>query len=166
MVLRKNNSEALFYGFGFPVLLLNPPLKECDGELILDLDLKALADRFAAIVALKPARLTGNEIRFLRLHFQTTLDELGARLDVTRQAIIKWEKRQDDFTEMKWPTEKDLRLWAIEKIVSPKDLKDFRLVFDSLRDKRERKKSRFKIAPREIAKRSRADIVRRCLSTA
>jgi DNA-binding transcriptional regulator YiaG len=104
------------HGFGFPVTLLNVPMVEVRGELVPDVNQKELQRRVIEAVAFKPNRLTGNEIRFVRLFAEMTLVQFASRLDVTHPAVLKWEKRGDKPSGMIWSTEKDIRLFALLKI--------------------------------------------------
>lgn len=104
------------HGFGFPVTLLNVPMIEVRGELVPDVNQKELQRRVVEALAFKPSRLTGNEIRFIRLFAEMTLVQFASRLDVTHPAVLKWEKRGDKSTGMIWSTEKDIRLFALLKI--------------------------------------------------
>ncbi len=58
----------------------------------------------------KPARLTGSEVKFIRSHFEMTLQDFAKRFDVTHVAVLKWEKSKNNATVMNWETEKDIRL--------------------------------------------------------
>jgi DNA-binding transcriptional regulator YiaG len=55
-------------------------------------------------------RLTGNQVKFIRLHRKMTLQHFASRFGVTHQAVLKWEKTGDKSTGMNWSTEKDIRL--------------------------------------------------------
>ena len=71
-------------------------------------------------LAMKPGRLSGNEIKFIRNYFEMDLKKFGIRFgDVAHSAVIKWEKCGDDVTKMGWAIEKDIRL-AIVNNVKPK----------------------------------------------
>jgi DNA-binding transcriptional regulator YiaG len=104
------------HGFGFPVKLLNVPMIEVRGEYVPNVNQNELQRRVVEALAFKPSRLTGNELRFLRHFAGMTLVQFAARLDVTHPAVLKWEKRGTKATGMSWPTEKDIRLFALLKI--------------------------------------------------
>ncbi len=67
-------------------------------------------------LVLKPSRLTGNEVHFLRLFLEMTLVHFAERFDVTHPAVLKWENSENHATGMSWTTEKDLRLFALTKL--------------------------------------------------
>ncbi len=72
----------------------------------------------AAFVALatKPARPSGNEIRFIRRYFGMRLATFGRRFgNVAHSAVIKWERFGNTPTNMNWATEKDIRLAIVKK---------------------------------------------------
>jgi DNA-binding transcriptional regulator YiaG len=117
MKSKKIQKSYLDYGFGFPVQILNAPLSKVRGEWVLDIDFEKYEKAVLLALALKPARLTGNEITFIRNHFSMTLKSFGKRFgDVAHSAVIKWEKFKDDPTNMNWPTEKDIRLFIINEL--------------------------------------------------
>lgn len=64
---------------------------------------------------------SGAEVKFIRLHLGMTLEEFARQFAVTRQAVMKWEKRVNEPTKMEWTTEKDLRLLILaRKQIEPK----------------------------------------------
>lgn len=102
---------------GFPVILKNVlmiPYGKDDAIIAVD------HNRFTAAVlcalADKPTRFTGEEIRFLRLHYDMRLAEFGGEFDVTHAAVKKWENRQDAATGMAWTTEVMIRLFVLRRL--------------------------------------------------
>jgi hypothetical protein len=118
------------HGFGFPVTLLNVPLVETRGEWFPSVNQRELQERVVEALVLKPSRLTGNEVRFIRLFSEMTLEQFAERFDVTHPAVLKWEKAKDGATGMGWTTEKDIRLFAL-KSLAPKPQKFF-VVYEQL----------------------------------
>lgn len=58
------------------------------GELVPDVNQKELQSRVIEALAVKPSRLTGTEVHFIRLYAEMTL------VQCSRQQIkIDWEKR-------------------------------------------------------------------------
>ena len=112
----KIQKEFTDTGFGFPVRLMNVPMMKVRGEWTPKIDYNELARLLAHALSHKPARLTGNEIRFVRNHFEMTLKEFAGRFCVTHVAVIKWEKSGNEATAMNWPTEKDIRLFILSKL--------------------------------------------------
>jgi DNA-binding transcriptional regulator YiaG len=118
------------YGFGFPVTLLNVPLIEVRGEWIPDVNQKELQERVVEALVFKASRLSGNEIRFLRLFAEMTLEQFADRFDVTHPAVLKWERTAGRTTSMTWTTEKDIRLFAFNRL-HPKPTK-FVIAYEQL----------------------------------
>ena len=117
-------------GFGFPVTLLNVPLIQARGEWVPSINQRELQERVVEALVLKPSRLTGNEIRFIRLFSEMTLEQFAERFDVTHPAVLKWEKSKNSATGMGWTTEKDIRLFALKNL-APKPQKFF-VVYEQL----------------------------------
>lgn len=118
------------HGFGFPVTLLHVPMIEARGEWVPDVNQKELQGRVVEALVLKSARLTGSEIKFLRLFAKMTLEQFAERFDVTHPAVLKWEKSKARATGMNWSTEKDIRLFALS-LLEPKP-KTFVIVYEQL----------------------------------
>lgn len=107
---RKRLEVFVYRGFGFPVALLHVPMVRVRGVWTPDVDYNELSDRLLAVLARKPTRLTGNEIRFIRHSLAMTLEQFARRFAVTHPAVIKWERAGNRPTVMTWPVEKDIRL--------------------------------------------------------
>src|SRR5437016_1323614 len=99
-----------YYGLGFPVVLQNVPMIKIRGEWVPDFDFEQVEDEMAIAVPLKPTRLTGNEIRFLRLRYQLSPSKFAQIFECSRPCVLKWEAYKDLQTNMAWSTEKDIRL--------------------------------------------------------
>ena len=105
------------YGLGFPVQITNAPLLKIRNEWVLNINFEKYEKVVLLALSLKSTRLTGNEIKFIRNYFSMTLKDFGKRFgDVAHSAVIKWEKFQDNSTNMNWPTEKDMRLFIITEL--------------------------------------------------
>lgn len=131
------------YGFGFPVTLLNVPLMQVRGEWVPSVNQKELQSLVIQALVVKPARLTGNEVRFIRQFSQMTLEQFAERFDVTHPAVLKWEKTKNSTTGMAWTTEKDIRLFALNAL-NPR-AQQFMAAYDRLVEVAEEKVSPIKI---------------------
>ena len=77
------------------------------------------------------------------------LKTFGKRFgDVAHSAVIKWEKTGDDFSNMNWATEKDIRLAITDKL-RPKIL---RKVYADLKEAVPQKHQKVKIDPKDFKK--------------
>lgn len=131
MTKNKIQKKFIYEGFGFPVILLNVPMVQVRGDWTPKVDYNVLEQRVLLALAQKPSRLTGDEIRFVRHSFEMTLTAFGDRFDVSHPAIIKWERSGDEAPAIKWPIEKDLRLFILDQLqVKPKAFKE---TYESLR---------------------------------
>ena len=112
----KTQKEFLDNGFGFPIRLINVPMVKIRGHWTPQLDYNELAKVLLRALAHKPSRLTGNEIKFIRTHFEMTLQAFAKRFCVTHVGVMKWEKSLNRPTVMNWTTEKDIRLFVLTRL--------------------------------------------------
>lgn len=112
-------------GLGFPVRLINVPMVKVRGAWTPNINYNELAMAVLVALAHKPARLTGSEVRFIRQHFEMTLQGFAERFCVSHPAVMKWERAEKSATAMTWTTEKDLRLFVFSKLgAKPADVVD------------------------------------------
>jgi DNA-binding transcriptional regulator YiaG len=116
---RKIERQFVDHGCGFPVLLLNVPMIKVRGKWIPDINYEMLEKSVLLDLCHKPYKLTGSEIRFIRLYFEMTLQAFGKRFGVQHPTVIKWEKCNAAPTNMTLGTEKDIRLFVIKTQVAP-----------------------------------------------
>ena len=117
---KKIQKSYIDYGFGLPIQIINAPLKKIRDEWVLDINFEKYERAVLLALAMKPGRLSGDEVRFIRNYFEMDLKKFGSRFgDVAHSAVIKWEKCGDDVTKMGWAIEKDIRL-AIVNNIRPK----------------------------------------------
>lgn len=119
---KKIVKQYVSHMFGFPVHILNAPMRKVMGDWALDINLNLLEQWVLQALILKPVALSGSEVRFIRLHFNMTLKDFGKRFDVSHVAVMKWEGKEKQATKMNWTTEKDLRLFVFTQLsLAPKD---------------------------------------------
>lgn len=104
------------YGFGFPIHIDEVQIEEWCGEEFPLIDNEFLEYFALRTLAFLPARLTGNQVRFIRHHFTETLEEFGKKAGVQHTAVMKWEKAGDEPTNMAWGTEFLLRCRDLTKV--------------------------------------------------
>lgn len=117
MQKKKIMEEFIDYGCGFPVIFRNLPMIKIQGKWIPDINYNDLEKTILILLCHKPFKLTGNELRFIRLYFEMTLQEFAKRFGVQHPTIIKWENFKDDSTNMSLGTEKDIRLFIINHVL-------------------------------------------------
>jgi len=113
---RKTSVRMVYHGFGFPVILHNVPMVHLRGAWTPDVNYELLQRALLRVLAEKPARLSGGEVRFIRLAAAMTLQEFAKRFGVTHPAVMKWERAGSRTTGMGWSTEKDIRLDMISRL--------------------------------------------------
>lgn len=112
----KIQMEFIDSGFGFPVRLRNVPMVKIRGIWTPKMNYINLAQAVLYSLAFKTSRLTGNEIKFIRTHFEMTLQAFAKRFCVSHAAVLKWEKVKNKPTIMSWSMEKDIRLFVLSKL--------------------------------------------------
>lgn len=91
----KEKKETFIYeGLGFPIELVDAPMKKVFGEWIIDIDMNALQLFVFKGLIHKSYPLTGKELRFMRKFLELSTTELGKNLGVSHATIVKWEKEQ------------------------------------------------------------------------
>ena len=116
---RKTWPRFVYRGFGFPVTLVNVPMVQIRATWTPDVNYEHLQSALLLALAGKGTRLSGHEIRFIRLAFEMTLQEFARRFGVTHPAVLKWEKAAARTTGTGWSTEKDIRLYVISRLKQP-----------------------------------------------
>lgn len=119
--------NCLYEDLGFPILLLNVPMKQIFGEWVLDIDLNKLQARALRALVHKPISLNGQELRFIRKYFEMTTTEFGKMFGVTHVGVLKWE---NDQTKINPATEMYIRLFVLDHL-KVKD-REFRQLFHEI----------------------------------
>ncbi len=93
MKMSERKKETIIYkGLGFPIKLIDVPMKKMFGDWVIDIDMTVLQLVVLKYLASKPTRLTKNELRFIRHFLTMTTTEFGKTFGVTHSAVIQWEK--------------------------------------------------------------------------
>ena len=128
----KIEKRFVYEGFGFALVLRNVAMIQVRGAWTPKLDYNKLAREVMLALGRKPARLTGNEIHFIRHYFEMTLAGFGKRFDVSHPAVLKWEGARNRVPALKWPVEKDIRLFILDQLhVRPAA---FKVAYESFRE--------------------------------
>jgi DNA-binding transcriptional regulator YiaG len=111
--------ETIVYeDLGFPILLVNCPMKKVFGEWMLDINLAQLQEIVLRLLIYKPSSLTKDELRFIRKHFELTTTKFGQFFGVTHTAVLKWESGQ---VRPQPTTEIFIRLFVLENLCAKSD---------------------------------------------
>jgi len=116
-----------YSGLGFPILLLDVPMRQVRGVEVPDVDYNILQQKVLLKLCRKPFPLTGNEIRFIRQFFELNYSEFANQFGVTHASVIHWEKAQDAFAKITPTTELCIRLYILDALRA--DDKLFRSTF-------------------------------------
>lgn len=141
---RRKEKKFTYYGLGFPVLLCNFPMKKYWGEEMADIDYNKLKQSVIELLARKPLPLTGNEVRFIRQYFKMNYTQFGQRFGQTRQAVTKWEAKEDEFAMITPSTELHIRMSILNLLGASN--KDFRHIFNELDSNDELKKKKHEVS--------------------
>ena len=151
----KIQKQYIDKGFGFPVHLLNVPMIKIRGNWTPKINYNDLSDLVLRVLAVKPSKLTGNEIKFIRNKLELSLVDFAEKFYVTHPAVIKWEQKENEPTGMNWATEKDIRLFIsfhLDEIAKTQtsNKPDFMEVYQQLSHQASDKKSNTKIDLQEV----------------
>jgi DNA-binding transcriptional regulator YiaG len=119
---RKITEKYIDHSLGFPVILLDVPMKEVREEWVPDLALNEFQQVVLWMLAHQSEPLTGRHVRFVRHWMAKTQTEFAAMHDVSHVAVSKWEAKGDEPTSMAKPTEVLLRLNILTEL--PEDIWD------------------------------------------
>ncbi|MEM7180385.1 MAG: hypothetical protein AAF518_05705 [Spirochaetota bacterium] len=112
----KVEKEYLDTDFGFNVVLTDVPMIKIHGEWVLDINHAEFSNEVLKELLNSSHRLTGNHTRFIRTKLEMTLQEFGSQFGVAHSAVMKWEETGDAVTKMHICTERDIRLFAHDKV--------------------------------------------------
>ncbi len=143
---RKRQKLFVYEGFGFPVALVNVPMVRIRGIWTPDINYNKLALQVLQVLAMKPARLTGAEIHFIRHAMRMTLEQFAHRLGVTHPAVIQWEQVRHRPTRMAWAIEKDIRLQVLKSQLAVPAAR-FAEAYQALSEIRQAKAMRVRVEP-------------------
>ena len=103
----------LYEDLGFPIMLVNVPMREALGEWVLDFNLGKFIDEVLKMLIHKRDPLNGEELHFIRKYFEMTTTQFGKLFGVTHVAVLKWEANENQIPPT---TEKCIRMFALEKL--------------------------------------------------
>jgi DNA-binding XRE family transcriptional regulator len=120
----RKRETFIFRGLGFPIKLVNVPMRKMAGEWVLDVDFDQLQLTVLCGLLEKPALLNGDELKFIRKYLDMSTTEFGKIFGVTHVAVVKWEKG----TRANPSTDVCIRLYVFDHLKKTQD-KDFRNFF-------------------------------------
>src|ERR1043165_9680311 len=94
--MKKRKKKTFTYdGLGFPIKLINVPMKKVLGEWCIDINMNKLMIIVLEALVHKPSPLTGDELRFIRSYLDLTTAEFGKIFGVSHVAVLKWGKEKN-----------------------------------------------------------------------
>lgn len=112
----KREHDFEYAGAGFPVIISEVALEAFGDEWIVKVDFFALENLLAKELCVKTARLSGNEVRFLRQWLGFSMAELAEHFGYSAPAVHKWQQRKGRPAGMHWAAEAQLRLLVLDKL--------------------------------------------------
>ncbi len=92
--MERKKETFIYEGLGFPIELIDTPMKKVFGEWVIDIDMNALQMFVFKGLIHKPYPLTGREMRFMRKFTEMSTIGFGKNLGVSHATVVKWEKEQ------------------------------------------------------------------------
>lgn len=110
MKTERKRKTLIYKGLGFPIRLINAPMKKVFGKWVFDFSMGLFQENVIHMLATKTSPLTGPELRFIIDYFQLSYREFAKLLGVSHAAVVKWEKGK---AKMNPNTEVLLRLYIL-----------------------------------------------------
>lgn len=122
--MNKKVDTFIYEGLGFPIRLVNVPLRKVYGEWVFDFSMGIFQKTVLNILARKSTPLTGLELRFIIDYFKMSYRDFAKIFGVSHVAVVKWEREE---SRMNPSTEVYLRLYILNflKVTD----KEFRKVY-------------------------------------
>jgi hypothetical protein len=79
---------------GFPIQLIDVPMRKILGEWVLDINLNILQLEVLKMLIHQATPLQAGELRFIRKYFEMTTTAFGEVFGVSHAAVLKWENGQ------------------------------------------------------------------------
>jgi len=90
--MKNTKKETLIYkGLGFPIKLIDVPMKKMFGDWVIDIDMTELQLVVLRALVYKPIRLTKDELKFVRHYLVLTTTAFGKIFGVRHSAVVQWE---------------------------------------------------------------------------
>lgn len=123
----KKRETFVYEGLGFPIRLINVPMRKVFGEWAIDVNFNSLQKAVLYILATQKTALTGPEIKFIIDYFEMSYRDFAKTFGVSHTAVLKWVKEE---SKMNPGTESCLRLHILNKL-GASDI-EFRLQYSNI----------------------------------
>ena len=109
-------TNKIFNGLGFPIVLLKAKTKDTEYGEVLDVDFNRLSELVFEALIRKPARFSGAEVKFIRHHMELSQNVFADLLDIDRSSVGKWEAKDLKPTQMMPAVELSLRIQMTQRL--------------------------------------------------
>lgn len=127
MKITEKRDTFIYKGLGFPIKLINVPMKKQFGKWCININFNKLMLLALVALAHKPAALNGGELRFIRTYLDMTTTAFGKLFGVSHAAVIKWESGK---SQMSPSIDAYIRLFIMDHIKASNE--EFRNLFSKL----------------------------------
>jgi DNA-binding transcriptional regulator YiaG len=125
--MKRKVSSITYKGFGFPIRLINVPMRKAYGDWVLEVNFAQLQVAVLLLLVKQTTPLSGREITCIRHFLDMSTTQFGELLGVSHVAVIKWENEERN---MNPSTEIFLRLHVLDKLhVNDKEFRKIYLTF-------------------------------------
>lgn len=125
--MKRKVDTITYNGFGFPIRLINVPMRKAYGDWVLEIDFDQLQIAVLLLLVKQSTPLSGREITFIRHYLDLSTIQFGELLGVTHVAVLKWESES---RKMNPSTEIFLRLHILDQLkVTDKEFRKIYLTF-------------------------------------
>lgn len=115
--MTKKILKAFVYeGLGFPIELHDIEMIMINGEYAPMIDVRAVADEAMKSLVLQKSKITGNQVKFIRTYFSSSLRDFGKIVNESHAAVKKWEDFKNKPTNMDPNIETRIRLYIYDKL--------------------------------------------------
>ena len=87
----KTVKQMTYEGLGFPVVLQNVQMEQVAGEWLPKIDVEVLSEIVFRLLPTKSAKLTGSEIKFIRVYLDKSRLAFSELFRLSHTAVAKWE---------------------------------------------------------------------------
>lgn len=109
--------QYVYEGLGFPIILRNIKVFKSRGLWVPDVDYNELQAEVAKNIATHLHCITGNQLRFLRLHLGYNAYGLAMKMGVHPSQICRWEKAKENEIVMSMKSRSKLMKYFRAKIL-------------------------------------------------
>jgi DNA-binding transcriptional regulator YiaG len=106
-----NRKKLVYEGLGFPIILVGFKIRKVRGEELPNVNFKELQAQVFEALTVKPGRLTGSELLFVRSYLELTQAQFARKVGLANHSrVSQWEKKASKASGMEYLTELSVRL--------------------------------------------------------